>query len=263
MSDKARCLLGMIFGISMGMAYGLISQYINVLTMPDIPIYQPAPGRLGSTVLLVIFGGLMGLAVAWPMDAIPGVILGAFFATLAQIILSVKMQASIPGNVVGFTYIVILTFLPRVVIALPITGLIRWILDLWEREIAQVTFSVRKLGLSYLALIFVSSLAGLLSLYPSQGRLALLKTNQLIQSGLQSASSDQLPQALEPVDGFSQSAHGAYTLQLTNNPDELPIQRPFASYQAEEYAVFVRFENGYRLGCVFVPPHPEPYCGIY
>jgi hypothetical protein len=263
MSDKARRVLGMIFGFSMGLLYGLVSQYINVWVLPQIPLFQPEPGRFASLILLALFGGLMGLVIAWPLDAIPGVVLGAFLATVTQTAISVHSQASIPGNVVGLTYILLITFLPRVVLVLPIAGLIRWFLDVWDREIVRVTFSIRKLSLSLVALVLISILAGLLSLYPSDGRDALSKTNALVQAGILAEADDRLPTVLKTVDGFLQKASGGYSLQLSDNPDALPIPRPFASYQANEYAVIVRFENGYHFACVFVTPHPEPNCGEY
>jgi hypothetical protein len=72
-----------------------------------------------------------------------------------------------------------------------------------------------------------------------------------------------LPEALKPVDGFLQGARGAYSLELSDNPDLLPVQRPISDYSVQEYAVFVRFENGYHFGCAFTPPLTSPFCGIY
>jgi hypothetical protein len=263
MSDKARRVLGMIFGGGIGLLYGLVSQNINLLYLPGVPLFVAPPGRSGSVILLALFGALMGLVVAWPLDAIPGVILGAILATVAQTAITIRQQTSVPGNTVGLAYVLVLTFLPRVVLLLPIAALIRWILDIWERELAHVTFSTRKLGASLAALVLISVLAGWLNLYSSDARYALQKTDQMIQTGMAAQSSEQIPVAIRTLDGFTQNAVGRYSLQLSDNPEALPIQRPPASYQTNEYAVIVRFEDGYHFACVFVPPHPEPNCGTY
>ena len=66
MSDKARRVLGMIFGGGIGLLYGLVSQNVNSLYLPGVPLFFAPPGRAGSVILLALFGALMGLVVAWP-----------------------------------------------------------------------------------------------------------------------------------------------------------------------------------------------------
>jgi hypothetical protein len=110
--------------------------------------------------------------------------------------------------------------------------------------------------------VFVG-LVGTLSLYSSYARQSLTQTNQLIQAGMQAADTDSLPEPLKKVTGFTQAARGVYTLELTDNPDILPIQRPIAPPGAQEFGVIVRFDNGFRFGCTFTPTFPEPSCGLY
>ncbi len=103
----------------------------------------------------------------------------------------------------------------------------------------------------------------MLSLYSGFGRQALTQANELVQLGMLAPDSDSLPAALKHVDGFIQGAQGAYTLELSDNPDLLPVQRPIAPYGEQEFAVFVRFENGFRFGCAFTSTFPNPSCGNY
>jgi len=246
----------------MGLLYGLVAQYINVLFLPDVPLLAPGSGRLGAALLTALGGGLLGLLAAWTEEAIPGIIISSLVGTLA--LSWIIASETTPGTERAFGTIVLLffTFLPRTFMLLPFVGLLRWVLSVWENELQNMNYSIRKLGLSLLLAVVMAAVAGIFVLHARAGREALTTTHDLVQRGMQAGSLDDLPEELQGVDDFLQGARGPYTLELGDNPDVLPIQRPIAGYSVQEYAVFVRFENGFRLGCAFTPPHP-PVCGEY
>jgi hypothetical protein len=247
----------------MGLAYGLVSETINLIFLPGVPLFNPGPSPLGSIVLTTLGGGIIGLLAAWPEETLPGILLASLAGALLTVILTLD---SIGGGLDAFAgtfVLLVMTFLPRAFLFLPMAALVRWVLGVWANELESVSFSVRKMALAALGLMLVSGLAGLLSLYPSFARQALLKTNALVQKGMQSQSVEGLTETLKPVDGFLQGARGSYTLELSDNPDILPVQRPIGPYGEQEYVVFVRFENGFRFGCAFTPTHEDPSCGEY
>ncbi|MDD5468145.1 MAG: hypothetical protein PHS96_10080 [Anaerolineales bacterium] len=263
MTDKSRRTLGFFVGLSMGFCYGGLSQLSNALLLPGVPLFQAEPGRWITLALITLAGGAMGLAAAWPGDTLPGVILSALAGAALSSFMAMR-SVPVGTETAGQVYtLLFFTFLPRAVIFLPAAALVRWAINTWESEIQVVTFSVRKLALSLGGLLGLAIVVGLLSIYPAQARYALRTTNGLILAGFQTTSPDALPEALLPVDRFFELAEGPYTLQLSNEPDLLPVQRPMAAYGAEEYAVFVLFENGFRFGCAFTPPYPNPSCGEY
>jgi hypothetical protein len=101
---------------------------------------------------------------------------------------------------------------------------------------------------------------GLSSRFPEEVRTSLVRMEALIQEGQQAASFDELPEPLKDVIGFRQNAKGDPTYEIGRNPDVLPVQRPFVDYGALEPFLIMRFENGFRFGCVFSPPYIVPAC---
>jgi hypothetical protein len=266
MSDFSRRSLGVVFGMLMGLSYGLVSQTINRIALPDIPLNSPEPGLVGTILLSILAGGLIGLCAAWTEETISGVVLSALagaILTTAGAVYFARYTAGGSESVAGIFVLMVITFLPRAVLFLPVAGLLRWVLNAWKNELRDVRFSTRRLALGLLLLVAAGAGAGTFSLYPQDARYALQKTDDLIQAGMPAQSREDLPEALRPVDGFLQGAQGSYRLSLSENPDLLPVQRPIAAYGVQEYAVFVVFENQFRFGCAFTPPNPEPACGEY
>ncbi len=262
MNDTTRKIMGLVFGLITGLAYGLVAQMINPIFLRGIPLFYTDPPVTGI-LFTTITAGVVGLITAWPEDGIPGVLFGSLAGALLTTLLSLRGMSGGMEFYAGLFVLLVMTFLPRAFIFLPVAGLIRWVLAVWAEEFRSIQFSVRKLVLSLFALIVFVGLVGTLSLYSSYARESLAKTNQLVQAGMQAEDTDSLPEPLKKVTGFTQAARGAYTLELTDNPDILPIQRPIAPPGAQEYGVIIRFDNGFRFGCTFTLTFPEPSCGLY
>lgn len=263
MNDSARRVLGLVTGLMMGLAYGLVSQLINPFFLPGVPLFHPGSSLAADILFTGLVGGLIGLISAWFDEALPGVLLGSLAGALITTLFSFVGSNTNVDYFLGLFVLLIMTFLPRAVVFVPLAALTRWTLHVWAEEFQSVSFSIVKLLLSLLLPAALAGALGAFSLYPSQGRQALQATHHLIQMGMQATTQEGLPEALKKVDGFLQNAHGAYTLELSDDPDILPIQRPLLTSGEQEYAVLVRFENGYRFGCVFTPNYPQPVCGIY
>lgn len=159
--------------------------------------------------------------------------------------------------------LLLVTFLPRMLVTLPLAGGIRWVFNLWEKELSTIHFSPAKLVLSVVALLVVAAVGGAFSLYIGGARTALINTNELVLQGREAESEDELPAPLLEVQGFFDHAQADYTLQLTEDLDSLPIPRPFAGAGEAEYGVLVRFSSGFRFGCIWTLPRPNPSCNEY
>jgi hypothetical protein len=263
MNQKSRRILGTIIGLAMGFAYSLVAQNINSLSLRGIPLYEPQPGKINTILITVLIGGLMGLIAAWPEDALPGVLLSAVVGITASTLLNIYLTEQGMLQIAGALIVHFMTFLPRAVIFLPLAALIRWVIAEWSRELQDANFSIPRMALSLLLVVTLAGATGALSLYSRQGRQVLAKTYTLIQQGKQASSSEELPPELKPVDGFLQNSSGAYSLRLSTDPDQLPITRPVVAYNETEYAVIVKYANGYRFGCVFTPPTQNAICRAY
>jgi hypothetical protein len=266
MSYTSRRVLGAVIGFLTGLLYGIISQTINQISLPGISFYQEGLGTLGTILLTAFGGGVMGLLAAWPDEAIQGVITGALvgaaISTLGTVI-NVRAFTVAAERLVGAYAVLFITFLPRAFVFAPVAWLIRRAVGIWENEVVRENLSFRKMALSLVPLLVMVVVFGALALYPKDARYALRTTHDLVQAGMLANGADELPSALRPVDGFLQSAQGPYTLLLGDDPNVLPVQRPITSYMVQEYAVFVNFANGFRFGCAFTPPHPQPACASY
>ena len=261
MNDTTRRILGLVFGLLTGLAYGLVAHLINPIFLRGVPLFYTDPPVL-NILFTTINVGVVGLLVAWPDDDIPGVLLGSLVGALLSTLLLLRDTSS-GAEFAGLFVLLVMTFLPRAFVFIPVAALIRWVLAVWANEFRSIEFSIPKLALSLLTLLVFVGVIGALSLYPSFARQSLLQTNQLVIAGMQAPDTESLPDPLKKVSGFTGSARGDFTLELSDNPDILPVQRPIAPPGAQEYAVFVRFENGFRFGCAFTPTFPNPACGIY
>jgi hypothetical protein len=261
MKERPRRIFGIILGLAIGLVYGLVSQLINPLLLPGIPLYQPFPGRFAVIVLIILGGGLMGGLVAWPSEPISGVLISAFVGSSLTFLESMLRTTWGASQTPATIILLLITFLPRTVLFLPIAGVIRWVIHIWENELVNIEFSVGKLAFSIIVLVAITVWVGSFSVYPKDARYALQKTDQLIALGMNANTVDRIPSSLRSVDGFMEGAQGPFTLELSTNPDLLPVQRPIAGYGVTEYAVFVVFKNGFHFGCAFTPPNPLPSCG--
>lgn len=259
-NDPYRRLMGCIFGLGMGLLYGLVSEYINLFALPGIPLYQSPPGTLVSVALIALGGGLMGLIAAWPDEPLPGIGLSAVAITLLIYLVAVlKTGQGILTYIPFHLYIL----LPMAVFYLPVAALIRWTAGIWEAAEPGYFFSIRKPVLMLILVITLPLIAGSLSLYPSEVRVAFRTMEDLVQKGMLSSSVDDMLRPLKAVDGFTQEAHGPYTLQWVDNPDLFPTLRPSVPYTEMEVLIIVRFEAGLRFMCLYTPSYSQPICSNY
>jgi hypothetical protein len=259
-NDTYRRLLGWIIGLMVGLLYGLVSEYLNFFVLPGIPLYQSPPGALVSVALIGLGGCLMGLIAAWPDEPLPGIGLSAVAITfLVYLVALIKSGQGILTYLPFHLYI----FLPTAVFYLPAAALIRWTAGMWEAAEPGYFFSIRKPVLMLILVITLPLIAGSLSLYPSEVRVAFRTMDGLVQKGMLSSSVDDIPRPLKAVDGFMQEAHGPYTLQWIDNPDLFPALRPSVPYTEMEVLMIVRFEAGLRFMCLFTAAYSQPIFSNY
>jgi hypothetical protein len=263
MNEKPRRILGALLGLVVALVYGLVTETINRFALPGLPLYEPSPGIFATVLLYGLGGGLVGLLVAWFDESVSGVVggaLGGALLTSLAAIYAAQQSSHAGGAAFALQFI---TFLPRAVLFLPVTAVIAWGIGQWKQELVSEDFSVLRLALPLLLLPALALGLGSFSLYGKEARQSLLTTQDLIRTGQQAGSRGELPEPLLHVEGFLENARGPYTLRLTENADELPVQRAAAAANVQEYAVFVVFENGYHFGCAYTHPKMAPFCGAY
>jgi len=255
--NSQRRRTSLFIGLALGIGYSLTSNLINRLTLPGIPLYTPPPGTIGLIVVTALMFGVLGLLAAWTEEALPGVLLSG----LAGSFISAIWIFFTETNKVAALTLLVVVFLPRMFFYLPFGGLVRWLINKIDQPTSKPIAPVRRLTpvfLAFLFMVFVGSFARL----PEETRTSLIKMEELLQQGMQSQATTrtELPKPLQPVAGFIQQANGEYSYLIGPDPDVLPVQRPMVEYGEEEPFIIIKFENGFRFGCVFSPPYVQPNC---
>jgi hypothetical protein len=258
MKATQRRLLGLISGLVLGFAYSLTANLINAVFLPDIPFYYPWPGPvlliLGSTLV----SGIMGLITAWSDETFIGMLIASIFGAAVSSFYSWR-SAGTPPN---FLVLTVITFIPRLFLYLPLGIAVQWIL----RQYLRISLTGARLWGKIIVPIVCILLAfgtASFSLYAREIRYALTTTNQLVQDGLAAASEDALPEPLQDVWYFTDYAKGEYTLEVSLEPDRLPVQRPIAEYGKLVSLIIIRHSNSFMYGCVYTPPRIIPICGNF
>lgn len=249
---------GLALGLVLGFGYSLSANLINRLMLPDIPLFVPPPGTVGLFIITVLMFGLLGLIAAWSDESLPSVLVSGLAGTFIS---SVWIMFCGTVDRGGTFALLVLLFLPRMFFYLPFGALVRWLISRLDKPTPKPVAPVRRLTpvlLSFAVMI----LLGLFEMHPKETRDSLVRMNELILEGMQSQATNrsELPKPLQPVNGFIQRANGGYRFTIGADPDVLPVQRPVVEYGKPEPLIIVRFENGFRFGCVFSPPYINPAC---
>lgn len=256
MTHASRRQLGLILGLVLGSGFSITSNLINKWALPDLNLFAPWPGRFVLIILSIAMFGLLGAIAAWPEESLPGVILTGITGSL---ITSLWIAITETANQTGTFVVLFIVFLPRMFFYAPFGILIRWLIGKLEYRAYKPVAPARRL-LPVIVSFVVSTLFGFGLLLPEETRLSLGRMEDLLEKGMAVNSFYDLPEPLKDVGGFLQNARGEYTYEIGRNPDVLPVQRPFVEYGELEPFLIVRFENGFRFGCVFSPPYVVPAC---
>jgi hypothetical protein len=59
MNDRKRRIYGLMIGLTFGLPYALISEFINTWMLPGIPLFDLPLGRVTTVVLTILFMGIL------------------------------------------------------------------------------------------------------------------------------------------------------------------------------------------------------------
>ena len=256
MSARKRRLLGFITGAVLGLAYSLTANLVNRLLLPSLPLQEPFPGALLLALGSSLLAGLMGLITLWSDETFIGLLVSSLLGAGIAALWSWYTE-DVSGVLLMLTFFV---FLPRVFFYIPLGIAVHWISRQWQRVTLADRRNPGKVIVPVVCFLAAFG-AGMFSIHPPEVRYALVTTDQILQEGMAAASEDDLPEPLQDVWYFTDYARGEYTLEVSLEPDRLPVQRPIAQYGQLVSLIIVQFENGFTIGCVFTPPHSMPVCG--
>jgi len=259
MDRRNRIIIGLLLGGGMGLAYGLVSQSINLIALRGLPLYDPAPGRLVRILVSSLAGGAVGILASWPQEGLIGVFLASLSGALGISLLGV-LRAAENGILLPSLLVTIYTFLPRLFYFLPLAACVRWGLGMSEDRGAARKAARGRMAPAPIGLLLVALLAGATSLYPDEVRQTLRSMDRMLVQALEAPNRAGLPEALKRVEGFPYRAAGPYTLEWSDATDTYYGPRPVDAGNHGEALITVRFENGFMLRCLYSSPLTIPLC---
>jgi hypothetical protein len=257
--QRYRRAAGALIGALFGFAYALVSQLINRLALPGIPLYQPPLGPVGNILLGLLAGAGLGLLCAWPASAAKGILLGGAAAAAAIFAFALlRVGAGAASTLVG-----LVLSAPMAWVGVLGMAIVRWLVDRQVEARRESAPLLRRLRLP-LILTGVLALVAAFVLYSADARLELRRTHEMIQAGLSASATASLPAPLQ-APGVTKFPAGRsrYTLEWTNAELDRFIElRPASNYD-KQAAVIGRFRNGLMLVCIYTAPKATPSCGTY
>ena len=261
--EMRRRVLGSLLGAGLGLSYGLVSQLINRVALPGVPLYQPPLGPLGNIVLQGLVGAGLGFLTSQPSSATLGTLFGSL-AAAAAVFVSTLQRVSSLTNVGGAVIASVIFAIPIAWLTVPLVALLRWTtgrtVEL-SRDNAPLLVRLR----APLMLVLVLAALASFELLPGEARSQIEHMHALVQAGLQASSAEELPAALRgPLVGdFASNTNRDYTLEWTDlDLDRFIELRPPSNYD-QHAAIIARFAGDARLVCLYPSSKSEPTCGAY
>ena len=259
MSNKRHRTYGFIIGIAFGLVFSYISQFINSWMLPGIPLFDLPIGRITTVILTTLALSVLGVIVAWDQESFWGVVGGTFFLVVMDSAKAYLNSGS--SQAIASFFIFLYTFLPRLIIYLPLAFLFRWALNNLDNSVPGYQRGLRRPLKVLVVLLTLAVMGGRFSMLVPEARQALQDGNALVLEGISAIDSkSDLPKPLRDVYGFSTYAKGPYTLEWNSDVNILPLAKPVAGFGVTESLILVHFENKYMFGCVYTPPSRVPQC---
>lgn len=256
-----RRLMGLALGAALGLAYGLVSQWINRIFLPGVALYQPPLGPVGNSALFTAGGALLGLLCAWPTGGVQGAFLASAMSALALI--TANFVSARPSGNLLIAIVVTGGFLmlPFWGLLVPFLAALRWGVNrLEEAQRERQPWQRRLPAPSLLAL--AAGMAGALVLYRPDVRATLAHMDALLRQGRSASTAAELPQSLQGLVSGDFLARRQTTYALapeSRRVERFRIPRPGRNFDHHQF-VIARFADGWRLVCVFITPDEAPIC---
>jgi hypothetical protein len=258
--DRYRRLTGTGLGAILGLVYALVSQGINIVFLPDVPLFQPPLGLWGNVALGALWGALLGLICAWPYSTAIGVTLASLASVTVTI---VRGLAGLDESLGRLVIIGLVLAIPAAILMVPAMMALRWAIN-GLVDLRSHPTSSRERWRGPLILLALVAVIAAFSLYNGKARALLVRTNDTMQAGLAAAGVADLPSELQALrnGNFLASASDSYTLEWTETDlDRFIDLRPSSNYN-DHSAVLVRFDNGQSLVCLYPGIDTRPNCAV-
>jgi len=257
---------GLLLGALIGLTIGLVTQGINHILMPGVPLYQPPFGAWINGLLCFALACVLGILTSWSNTSAIGVFLSSLFGAL---VISASTMASGQTDAAAQSqkaFALILISGSVIASLVPVLVIFRWIVNREETARTETLAGFKIPVLRRWALpVLLVIIAGSLSLTAMQNKMAravLVNMHDLIQSGLQAQTQDALPEPLrsQAVSRFLEQGQGTYLLEWDKDDlNRYYVSRPSTDLTRQS-TVIAHYSNGYLLVCKFPDETGQPRC---
>lgn len=254
-----RVRVGFLLGLAMGLAYQSVTELVNRLSLPGIPLYSPPPGPFWGVIFMGLLYALLGVVCAISESNLIGIFAGAVVSTFFTFLMGFLSAGEDLSQQVGRIFLYLYTSLPVLVVFLPVAGAFRWGIASMTRDRLNEypIFSQIK---PVLILVVAAGLFGTFSMYSNEAIRVLIQSDRMIKAGI-AANSDgsTLPKSLQTVDDFFRKGNGPYTLEWRS---EVAYQgaRPETSSDSSINSVIIRFDTGLKINCIYYGGTNQALC---
>lgn len=254
---------GIILGVALGLAYGLVSQLGNRAVLPGIPLYQPPAGPIGNALLSGVLGGGLGLLTTWPSSTARGILLGSLAAAVAVVLRGILQIGADMGASAAVLAAVIFA-VPLTWLTVPVIALLRWAVNRQVEARRAGAPLVARLRLPVAAMVIMAVLAGFEILDPT-ARSELRRMDEMLAAAKVATNAAALPAPLAAPDvtGLRPGHMADYSLEWTDQDLDRFIElRPASNYD-QHAAVIARFADGVTVVCLYPTAKTAPNCATY
>ena len=224
-------LAGALYGILIGVALVATAAIVDKLLYRDLPLGIDWSLLALRGEWIVIGLVLIGAAAALFREALPSLFAGALIAGSVALVSALAFSASTMGVK---AMVLIIGLVPMAVISLPVTLLLRWLVDKHEQAVRS------KNVLQIVSLLLLALAIGAVSgcFFKMSGR--TLRATRFIHAMLQAAPQDP-DSPLRDLPGFQ--AHAGMKYQLLHKA---------STTSTEGFNVRAEYEDGYSVQCTVV-----------
>jgi len=238
--DFRYMLVGALYGFLVGNAFVITASTVDRLLYPDLALGMDWSLFAMRWLWIALGLALIGAVATLFRESLPGLIVGALVAALLALLSALFLSPVTMGLKV---VVLVFTLIPMAAMSLPVTLILRWLVDKHEQALELRQQMTRIIPLILLAIVLGIG-SGYFLKMPRRAVAAMRFFDNLLQTAPQDAKSP-----IRELPGFEE--HTAMSYQLFQKVSET---------STEGFDVRAEYLDGYNVTCtVVVYPGQAPY----
>jgi hypothetical protein len=238
--DYRYMLVGALYGFLIGNVFVLTASLVDRLLYPDLPLGMDWSLFAMRWVWIALGLALIGATAALFSEKLPSLLVGAVVAGLLALVSALFLSPATMGLKV---VVLIFTLIPMAAMSLPVTLILRWLVDQHEQALVLRQYMTRIIPLILLAIVLGMG-SGYFVKMSKRAAAATRFFDNLLQTAPQDTESP-----IRDVAGFQDHMDMSYRL----------FQKP-SETSTEGFDVRAEYPDGYNMTCIVVVyPGQAPY----